>query len=85
MNSTYCAAAQGVVARPASHTHFNQRPQGVCRTHPQYIQYAVGCSIHRGVLLGNLCELCIDEQRRQQYINVLPIQSTVGYPGDANM
>lgn len=86
VDSTYCGGLQQVNPQPASHTHFNQHPQRYCRTHhPQYIGYVPGCNIHRGVLLGNRCMPCEEEIITGRYVEVWPLQSTIGYPGDEAM
>jgi hypothetical protein len=71
-------------AKPASTTQFNQHPKGVCRVyHPQAVQWALGCSVHRGMLNDNgHCEPCQREKKTGTYHPANLLRQTVGYPGD---
>ena len=71
-------------ARPASMKDFNQHPKGVCRMyHHLAVHWAVGCSVHRGVLDENgRCEACQLEKRTGAFLSSYPLRETKGYPGD---
>jgi|SRR5271154_45567 len=71
------------LAMPATLTHFNNHPQGVCRrNHPQCIHTAPGCSIHRGVLdQQGQCHYCEQELVTGALVQPQDISTTAGYPG----
>ena len=75
------------LAHPATLTHFNNHPTGICRRcHPQWIRWEYGCSVHRGRLdAQGGCYWC--QQERQTGVPVPPqdISTTHGYPGDDAM
>ena len=86
MSSTDCAYRSGMVAQPASYTHFNHHPTKWCEAyHPGCIRWDIGCSRHRGPMdpTGQCTYCCMESQG--QYYPQTSLRQTQGYPGDENM
>ena len=51
--------------------------------HPQAVQWALGCNLHRGVLdESGRCESCQREKKTGTIHLANLLRQTVGYPGD---
>jgi hypothetical protein len=51
--------------------------------HPHAVQWALGCSLHRGVLdEGGRCESCSREKKTGTMHLATLLRQTGGYPGD---
>ena len=51
--------------------------------HPQAVQWALGCNVHRGVLdESGRCESCQREKKTGTIHPATLLRQTVGYPGD---
>jgi hypothetical protein len=71
------------LAMPATLTHFNNHPQGICRRcHPRWIRAAPSCPVHRGVLdQEGKCYYCQQELLTGQLVQPKDISTTAGWPG----
>jgi hypothetical protein len=91
----YCAShpecpstgGNAALAMPATLTHFNNHPTGLCRrSHPHWIREIAGCAIHRGVLdQQGHCHYCSQELLTGALVQPQDIRTTVGFPGEEAM
>lgn len=84
--STECVNELGITGEPASHTHFNNYPLEEClTTHPDSIQWVIGCSVHYGDIgTTGTCPICELEKLEGMEYPTIPLREKIGYPKDRN-